>query len=48
MEEEKHLQVWRAFPVNEASAMPAMDASLASQHQVLDAVCELRGIPLHC
>lgn len=48
MEEEKHLQVWRAFPVNEAAAMSATEASLTSQHQVLDAVCELRGIPLHC
>jgi pyrroloquinoline-quinone synthase len=44
--EERHLQVWRMFPVNGSLAKCAVDTSLASQHAVLDAVCEARGISL--
>jgi pyrroloquinoline-quinone synthase len=42
--EERHLQVWRMFPVDERMADSAVATSLTSQHAVLDAVCEARGI----
>lgn len=46
MNEEKHLEVWRAKPVNETPARSAVSTSLSAQHKLLDAVCELRGIPV--
>lgn len=46
LHEEEHLKVWRLFPVNEKTATTAVDTSLTSQHAVLDAVCEARGISL--
>jgi pyrroloquinoline-quinone synthase len=46
--EEKHLEVWRVFPVRFAEAKSAVERSLDAQHKVLDAVCVLRGISLEC
>ncbi len=38
--EEEHLKVWRSTVIDEQTAFRAADVSLASQHLVLDAVCE--------
>lgn len=46
--EEKHLEVWRDLPARFAEAKSAVEGSLDAQHEVLDAVCVLRGIPLEC
>ncbi len=48
LKEEEHLKVWRAFSVDAERAHAAAETSLAAQHQVLDAVCALRGISMHC
>lgn len=47
LKEEKHLDVWRAMPV-EGDLEQAVDCSLTAQNQVLDGVCEICGISLHC
>ena len=46
--EEKHLMVWREIPVDDARARQTAQSCLNAQHSLLDAVCELRAIPLHC
>jgi pyrroloquinoline-quinone synthase len=46
--EEKHLEVWRMFPVDSVRGTAAAEASMAAQNQVLDAVCGLRGISMAC
>jgi pyrroloquinoline-quinone synthase len=46
LKEEKHLEVWRTFEVDEVKAEPAADTSLTAQHLVLDAVCDARGISM--
>ncbi|MBI1812469.1 iron-containing redox enzyme family protein [Candidatus Peregrinibacteria bacterium] len=48
LNEEEHLQVWRAIEVDAKSAEASCDASLCAQHEVLDAVCEACGIALQC
>ena len=48
LKEEKHLQVWRAFEVEETAAYRAAATSLTAQNQVLDAVCEACGISMDC
>ena len=48
MKEEKHLAVWRAFEVDQYSAIAAAETSLTAQNQVLDAVCEACGISMAC
>lgn len=46
--EEKHLNVWRKILVDDTHAFSAAASCLNAQHSLLDAVCELRAIPLHC
>ena len=48
IKEEKHLAVWRAFEVDQNSAIAAATTSLTAQNQVLDAVCEKCGISMVC
>ena len=48
LHEEKHLQVWRAFDVDEKRARAAAATSLTAQNQVLDAVCNACGISTVC
>jgi hypothetical protein len=48
MKEEKHLQVWRAFEVDQKRAEAAATTSLTAQNHVLDAVCESCGISMAC
>lgn len=48
MKEEKHLQVWRAFTVDQSRAEAAAQTSLTAQNQVLDAVCDACGISMVC
>ena len=47
LKEEDHLKVWREVPVASRSRETAKQC-LQSQNKVLDAICELRGIPLTC
>jgi pyrroloquinoline-quinone synthase len=42
--EEEHLKVWRSTTIDESTALAAADVSLASQHRVLDGVCEVGHI----
>lgn len=46
--EEKHLSVWREISVDDVRAPSVARHCLDAQHSLLDAVCELRAIPLHC
>ena len=46
--EEKHLKTWREIPVDDVCARKAAKCCLDAQHSLLDSVCELRAIPLHC
>lgn len=46
--EEKHLEVWRMFPVDTVRATKAAETSMAAQNRLLDAVCSLRGISMAC
>ncbi|NOS68287.1 MAG: pyrroloquinoline quinone biosynthesis protein PqqC [Candidatus Peribacteraceae bacterium] len=48
LKEEQHLQVWRAFSVDQQRAEAAAATSLTAQNQVLDAVCETCGISMSC
>ncbi len=48
LKEEKHLEVWRAFSVDQDRGTAAAETSLTAQNQVLDAVCEACGISMDC
>lgn len=47
LNEEKHLDVWRAMPI-EGDLEEAARTSLTAQNQVLDGVCEMCGISMNC
>ena len=48
LNEEKHLDVWRAMPISKMHASAAAELSCVAQNQVLDAVCEGCGISMDC
>lgn len=48
LKEEKHLEVWRKFSVDESGAHAVADASLIAQNSILDAVCDECGIAMSC
>ena len=48
LKEEEHLQVWRSMPMEACDLTEAARTSMAAQNQVLDAVCEGRGISMDC
>lgn len=48
LNEEEHLSVWRAMPLRTGNLLEAARTSMIAQNQVLDAVCEERGISMDC
>ena len=48
LKEEEHLQVWRSMPMQSFDLTEAVRKSMTAQNQVLDAVCEGRGISMDC
>lgn len=48
MGEEKHLRVWREVSVNGDRGRETAKKCLTAQYSILDAVCELRGLTVHC
>ena len=48
LNEEEHFSVWRKVEVDPVRGMQVAKASLASQHKVLDGVCEVCGFCISC
>ncbi len=48
LKEEEHLKVWRAMELAGDDLQESASVSMEAQNEVLDAVCQVAGIPCHC
>ena len=48
LKEEEHLNVWRALDIGDQDLANAARSSMEAQNEMLDAVCEICGISVHC